>query len=84
MVAADLHRSWGRHVKARRQSLGLSQEKLAEICGIRQSTISRLEAGVSAPRDNVKWLVAGGLGATVEELFPYPAVRPPFPEPVAS
>ncbi|MFP5319589.1 MAG: helix-turn-helix domain-containing protein [Acidimicrobiia bacterium] len=75
----EVHESWGRRLKARRSELGLTQERLAEICSIEQSTISRIERGQVCPRDNVKWRLAGALGQTVEQLFPYPAVRPPFP-----
>ena len=45
---------------------------------MRQSTISRIESG-ACPRDEVKWRLAGALGVTVEALFPYPAIKPPFP-----
>ena len=74
----DVHRSWGKRLKARRQALNLTQQQLADICGVRQSTISRIEAG-TCPRDAAKWLLAGALGTTVEDLFPYPAVVPPYP-----
>lgn len=82
-MTEELHQSWGRRVQKRREALGLSQERLAALCGMRQSTISRIEAG-SCPRDSTKWVLAGALQSTVEELFPYPAVRPPFPAQVAS
>lgn len=32
-------------IKARRNTLGMSQKRLAELCGIAQSSISRYEAG---------------------------------------
>lgn len=76
----DVARSWGRKIAAARRELGLSQVALADACGLDPSTISRIERGVTTPRDRVKWRLAGALGRTVEELFPYPAVRPPHPE----
>jgi len=74
----EVHSSWGKRVKARRLAMRMTQQELADYCGLRQSTVSRVEAG-RCPRDAVKWLLAGALGQTVEELFPFPAVRPPFP-----
>lgn len=70
--------SWGRRVRARRGSL--TQETLAGLCSSDQSTISRIEHGAIALSDEMKWKIAGALGCTVEELFPYPNVRPPFPQ----
>lgn len=69
--------SWGRRVRARRGSI--SQERLAELAGTDQSTISRIERGLVRPSDDLKWKIAGALSTTVEELFPYPAIVPPFP-----
>lgn len=44
-------RQWNREqVRALRQHLGLSQEKLAEELGIRQQTISEWETGMYQPR----------------------------------
>ena len=75
--------SWGHKVRKRRGDI--TQEQLALICGVDQSTISRLEKGkLRSVSDELKWKVAGGLACTVEDLFPYPAVRPPFPQAVAS
>lgn len=74
----ELHESWGRRVAERRRALDLTQDQLAELADVRQSTISRIESG-ACPRDEVKWRLAGALGVTVEALFPYPAIKPPFP-----
>lgn len=75
--------SWGHKVRKRRGDI--TQEQLALICRVDQSTISRLEKGkLRSVSDELKWKIAGGLGCTVEDLFPYPAVRPPFPQQVAS
>lgn len=83
MRMTEVHRSWGKRVKGRRQELGLTQQALADYCQLRQSTVSRIEAG-ACPSDQVKWLLAGALGMTVEDLFPFPAIRPPFPQAKAS
>lgn len=69
--------AWGNRLRARRGSM--TQETLARLAGLDQSTISRLERGLVAPSDELKWKLAGALGVTVEALFPYPNVIPPFP-----
>lgn len=40
------------NIRERREELGLSQEALARIIGVRSLTISRWERGVSAPEDD--------------------------------
>ena len=40
-------------LRARREALGLSQEKMAEVLGVSQMAVSRWEAGARAPRDPV-------------------------------
>lgn len=79
-----LHDGWGKRVKRSREDLGISQRRLADLCQVDPSSISRIERGVLAPRDDLKWKLAGALGVTVEDLFPYPGVVPPFPQQVAS
>lgn len=70
--------AWGGRVRKRRGTL--TQEVLADHCGTDQSTISRIERGQIGVTDDMKWKVAGALGTTVDDLFPYPNVRPPFPD----
>ena len=79
----ELHRSWGTRIKNRRQALSMTQVSFATLVGITQSTVSKIERGDHCPSDAMKWRIAGVLRLTVEELFPYPAVVPPFPEKVA-
>lgn len=71
-------RDWGQRLRARRGSI--SQNQLAAIAGVDQSTISRVENGqLDNISDVLKWRLAGALGCLVSDLFPYPNVRPPFP-----
>lgn len=71
-------RDWGQKLRARRGNI--SQEKLAAIAGVDQSTISRIESGsLTVVSDTLKWKLAGALACTVADLFPYPNVRPPWP-----
>lgn len=70
--------AWGRRLRARRGTI--TQETLASLIGSDQSTISRIERGQIALSDEMKWKLAGALATTVDDLFPYPNVRPPFPQ----
>jgi putative transcriptional regulator len=60
---------FGHVVRERRLAAGLSQEALAEACGIDRKSISRMETGAFSPRlDNV-FNVAAALEIPVSELF---------------
>lgn len=52
-----------------RLSLGLSQQAIAEIVGVRQSTLSYYERGVRIPSDKVKIRLANVYGKSIQELF---------------
>lgn len=78
-----LHKGWGIKVRKRREALDLTQERLAQLTGLRQATISRIELGVQVPSDRLKWVIAGALGCSLDELFPWPAQVPPTPTPEA-
>jgi transcriptional regulator with XRE-family HTH domain len=75
----DLHRSWGHRIKKRRLEMGFTQQSFADIVGVTQATVSRWEQGSKTPSDSQKWRIAGALRQTMEELFPYPGIMPPFP-----
>lgn len=77
-MTEDVLRDWGQRLRARRGSI--SQERLGQLAGIDQSTISRIEHGkLDVVSDTLKWRLAGALACPVGEIFPYPNVRPPFP-----
>lgn len=76
--------SWGRRVAARRRELLMTQERLGDLCDVGQATISKIERGRLDPSYDLKWRLAGALNKSLEELFAYPAVVPPFPEEAAS
>lgn len=59
----------GLEVKARREAAGLSQRQLAEIVGIRQPNIARLEAGDVLPTLGTLDRIANALGLTLEVGF---------------
>jgi transcriptional regulator with XRE-family HTH domain len=84
----EVLQDWGDRVatrrgadRTRRNRPIISQTALAHLAGIDQSTVSRLENGeLGNVSDDLKWSIAAALQCTVAELFPYPAVKPPFPE----
>lgn len=82
MTPEEMRADWGKRVRERRGPI--TQGRLAELADVDQSTISRLERGeLRRVSDDLKWRIAGALGCTVSDLFPWPAVRPPFPVEVA-
>ena len=58
----------GRAIRARRQALGLSQEKLAERCGFDRTYISMLERGVRNPSLLNLLKLVKGLKTSVSKL----------------
>ena len=56
----------------RRQDLNLSQRKLAEMCGLPQSSVARIESGRSTPNLSTLLRIFHELGL---ELVAQPAVR---------
>jgi transcriptional regulator with XRE-family HTH domain len=72
-----LHRQWGVLVKQRRKALGLGQVDLAQLTGIDQGSISRIERGeLGKISDRNRIALAHALGVRVDDLFPYPSPRP--------
>lgn len=66
-------------MKAKRNVLGLSQSKLAEIVGVTQRQIARYEAGEQQPVLGVAAAIANALGVSLSELAgeesPHPDLR---------
>jgi transcriptional regulator with XRE-family HTH domain len=58
----------GEAIKAQREKLGLSQEKLAEHCGFDRTYISMLERGKRNPSLLNLLKLAGGLKTSVSRL----------------
>lgn len=63
---------WGRRVAERRESLGLTQSQLAELCEVTQQTISKIERGEVVPLDALKVRLAAALVTKPWQLFPWP------------
>lgn len=71
MAAGDeRQREWGRNVRIGRQALGMTQAHFGALIGVRQSTVTRWEHGLLAPRDDMKIRIADALHQDVRQLFP--------------
>jgi len=55
-----------------REKRGLTQERLADLCGLPRPHISAIERGEYRPRIDTAQKIAQALGTTVDELFPQP------------
>jgi putative transcriptional regulator len=65
----DRREAFGHVVRERRLAAGLSQEALAERCGVDRKSISRMETGAFSPRLDSVFNVAAALRIPVSELF---------------
>lgn len=77
MTSTPLAVGWGESLRAARLAYPtgdeheLTQDELAEMAGVAQNTISRIETGVHKPTDSTRIALARALNTTVETLFPY-------------
>jgi transcriptional regulator with XRE-family HTH domain len=60
---------FGSHVRQLRRSRGMTQEVLAEICGLASDTIRRLEHGAFSPSLDTLTKLCGGLNISRATLF---------------
>lgn len=56
-------------MKEHRARLGMNQEELARLVGVRRETIGNLEKGKYNPSLVLAWNIAKVFGATIEEVF---------------
>ena len=56
-------------MKEHRARLGLTQEELARLVGVRRETISNLEKGRYNPSLVLAWNIAKVFGVAIEEVF---------------
>ncbi|QFT47833.1 Antitoxin PezA [Roseivivax sp. THAF40] len=64
-----------KNLAAIRKAKNLSQVELAEMVGVKQATISRIEKGVNNPSIAVAHSIADALGINVVELFGLPELE---------
>ena len=65
-------RAFGVRIRELRQAVGLTQEDLADHCGLYRSYMSRIETGKTNPTLTMIHALATSLGVPVAELFPAP------------
>lgn len=65
----ELEKVIGRVVAARRKQLGLSQEALAEACGLHPTYIGLIERGLRCPSARVLLTLGEGLGTKGSNLL---------------
>lgn len=63
---------WGANLRAARMAAGLTQVQLAQLVGLNQYTICKIENGDHRPKDQSRLDFARIFGLRVEDLFPYP------------
>lgn len=60
----------GRFIRTRREHLGLSSRQLQARCGVRDTTIIRIEHGdIASPKADKLAKIADGLGLAVADVF---------------
>ncbi len=64
-----------RNVRFLRQRRGLTQARLAILCGIPRSTVAQLESGAGNPTLAVLLRLSAALGLSIEELLSPPHAR---------
>lgn len=65
---------WARNVKALRGSI--PQTRFAGLLGIPPGTLWKIEHGEMNITDDMKWLICGKVGQSVDDIFPAPAIVP--------
>ena len=71
-VVNTLGRHWGAQLSKRRLDLTLTQAELAEVVGVAQQTISKIEKGEIIPHDKLKLRIAQRTGSNVQTLWAWP------------
>ena len=56
-------------IREHRARLGISQEELAKLAGVRRETIGNLEKGRYNPSLVLAWNIAAVFGVSIEEVF---------------
>jgi len=60
----------GERIKKYRMQANLSQEELADRCGLYRTYIGHLENGRYSPSAYILWTIARSLSISVDRLFP--------------
>lgn len=68
-MSDDINKVFGLRVAELRRGLGISQEELADRCGIHRTYIGSVERGEKSPTLNTVGKIARGLRSTVPDFF---------------
>lgn len=77
----DLHKGWGEGLAGEMADRKLTKKALADAVEVHPSTIGRILEGTLNPNDELKWKIAGALHKRMDELWAWPRVIPPSPQP---
>lgn len=69
MQCSDIPKIFGKNIQRKRKALNLTQERLAELLGIGQQSLSRIERGAISPKFDRLSTFAHALHTSVSELF---------------
>ena len=69
LVAISPQRAFGDRIRELRLAVGMTQEDLAERCGLFRTYMSRIETGKANPTLTMIHALAGSLGVPVPALF---------------
>ncbi|HUO11502.1 MAG TPA: helix-turn-helix transcriptional regulator [Caulobacteraceae bacterium] len=71
----DIH--LGKRMRRRRRLLGLTQQQLADSCGVRFQQIQKYECGANRVSAARLWLIAGALDVPVNYFYEGLTAHPP-------
>jgi transcriptional regulator with XRE-family HTH domain len=73
VTPSDPRQALGLRIKQLRAEFSLTQEELAERCGLFRTYMSRIESGLANPSLTVLHILAEGLGVNITVLLSPPA-----------
>jgi transcriptional regulator with XRE-family HTH domain len=69
-LIAQWTKDGGRQIQKRRKLLGWNQGQLADLTGVRTSSISKFELGQALPKESVRLAIACALCCEVGDIWP--------------
>lgn len=71
MDEAEFYKNLGKRIKFLRESVHLTQEKLAEKCGISLDYLGKIEVNINKPGLKTVLKIANALDVPIKELFDF-------------
>jgi transcriptional regulator with XRE-family HTH domain len=78
-MSDDIDFHLGKRMRRRRRLLGLTQQQLADACGVRFQQIQKYECGANRVSAARLWRIAGALEVQMNYFFEGLAEAPPAP-----